>query len=308
MGGLQIYLFGRFRARHGERDVSGFSTRKAQELLCYLLLYRDRPHTRDTLATLLWSNTTTTRSRKYLRQTLWQLQTAIRQLIPTHNPLVLDSEWVQVNREAGVWLDVAAFEEAFAAARGSPGRQLSARQAQAMQDAVALYHGDLLEGWCQDWCLFERERLQNTYLTMLDKLIDYCEAHHRYETGLAHGARILQCDYARERAHRRMMRLHYLSGNRTAALRQYQRCAEALDEELGVGPARSTLALYEQIRADRLFQTNPTPAQADRSARTHSPAIGDLLRHIEELQSILDTTRRKLQEIQAIQITLADQY
>lgn len=90
------------------------------------------------------------------------------------------------------------------------------------------------------------------YLVMLDKLMEFCEAQQQYETGLAYGSRILRHDPARERTHRRLMRLHCMSGDRTSALRQYQHCVVALEEELGVRPARPTEALYEQIRADRL--------------------------------------------------------
>jgi DNA-binding SARP family transcriptional activator len=43
------------------------------------------------------------------------------------------------------------------------------------------------------------------------------------------------------------MRLHQLAGNRTGALRQFERCRTALDEELGVGPGRLTRSLYEEI-------------------------------------------------------------
>jgi two-component SAPR family response regulator len=93
---------------------------------------------------------------------------------------------------------------------------------------VALYHGDLLEDWFQDWCLYERERLQNIYLAALDKLMDYCEASRDYDAGLAYGTRILRHDLARERTHRRLMRLYYLAGDRTSALRQYDRCVQIL--------------------------------------------------------------------------------
>lgn len=303
MSGLHVCLFGRFRARYEDGNSVDLNARKAQELLCYLLLYRDRPHTRDTLATLLWSDSTATRSRKYLRQTLWQLQATIRPRTPSLHPLLLDDNWVRINREAIRWLDVAVFEQTFIRARGVPGQQLDPQQAQALQEAVALYHGDLLEDWSQDWCLFERERLQNIYLIMLEKLIDYCEFQQRYETGMAYGTRILQCDRARERTHRRLMRLYYLSGNRTAALRQYQRCAKALDEELGVSPAQSTLALYEQIRADRLPAPTQPLARADRLPGTPSSTLDDLLHQIEELQNTLDTARRKLREIQAAEPT-----
>ena len=47
----------------------------------------------------------------------------------------------------------------------------------------------------------------------------------------------------------RVMRLHHNSGNRTGALRQFEKCRTALDEELGVGPGLLTRKLYEEICA-----------------------------------------------------------
>jgi len=46
------------------------------------------------------------------------------------------------------------------------------------------------------------------------------------------------------------MRLLYLAGDRTGALRQFERCRNALSDELGVAPGQRIRALYERIRAD----------------------------------------------------------
>src|SRR5205823_7801753 len=113
-------------------------------------------------------------------------------------------------------------EQAFTCTEGVSSRDLDDRQVQLLLGAVQLYQGDLLEGCYLEWCLAERERLQRMYLAMLDKLMGHCEAHREYETGLDYGLRILRCEPASERTHRRMMRLQYLAGDRTAALRQYQ--------------------------------------------------------------------------------------
>jgi DNA-binding SARP family transcriptional activator len=132
------------------------------------------------------------------------------------------------------------------------GQDLSSDQVQLLHEAVELYSGELLTGWYQDWCLLERERLQAMYLAMLDKLMIYCMVHHQYESGVEYGIRILRIDYAREKTHQRLMRLFYLSGDRTSALRQFERCAEILMRELKVKPTKSTILLYEQIVADQL--------------------------------------------------------
>jgi DNA-binding SARP family transcriptional activator len=135
---------------------------------------------------------------------------------------------------------------------GDRRRSLDSDQAALVRQAAQLYKGDLLEGWYQDWCWFERERFQNMYLTLLDKLASYCEAHSDYEAGLDYGTRILQYDRARERTHQQLIRLYMLSGDRASALRQFERCATALQDELGVEPSKYTLALHAQIQSDSL--------------------------------------------------------
>lgn len=263
----KFQLFGRFSAFKDAELVMGLDGGKEQELLSYLLIRRDRCHPRETLAALLWGDTSTEKSRKYLRQVLWHVQTVLEGDQPTDAPLLsIAHDWVQLNLQSDVSLDVALLEQAFAAARGIPGQDLDSQKAEMLKNAVDLYKGDLLEGWYQDWCLFERERLQNIYLMMLEKLLIYSKHHGEYEAGQSYATTILQFDRARESTHRHLMRLHYLAGNRTGALRQYERCAQALEEELGVKPQKSTVALYEQIRVDYLDSTSPIDQSIQLSA------------------------------------------
>lgn len=253
MNTLSISLFGKLCIRHGDTRVDGLDARKLQELLCYLLIYRAHPHSRENLANLLWSDHSTSQSKKYLRQALWQLQSAFETAHESalSDLLWVDAEWVQLNPQLRIDLDVKQFEEQFMRVQSHPGAQLVPADAEMIRQAIALYQGDLLEGWYQDWCIYERERFQAMYLSMLNKLLAYCESQGEYEVGLMHGQTILHYDRASERTHRRLMRLHYLAGDRTAALRQYHTCVQALSEELDVGPAKSTLSLYAQLCADR---------------------------------------------------------
>jgi DNA-binding SARP family transcriptional activator len=307
---LCISLFGKFDARYGEQVVAGLGVCKLQEVLCYLLLHRDRPHPRETLADLLWGKTTTAQSRRYLRKALWQLHAALdSQCNPSDGCLLLtEPDWVQVNPEANLWLDVAVFEQAYRLAQDVPGRELDPQLVHTLQGAVDLYRGDLLEGWYQDWCLYERERLQHLYLIMLDKLMGHCEAQHDCETGLTYGALILRYDRARERTHRRMMRLHYLSRNRTAALRQYERCVAALHEELDVGPSRCTVTLYQQIRADLLADPAPQLAVAQEAGEAKAPSLLEVLDRLKGLEQVLvDAQCQAQRDIQVVEQALDSQ-
>jgi DNA-binding SARP family transcriptional activator len=286
MGTLRISLFGKLCIRRDQQPVAGLEVIKAQELLCFLLLHRDRPHPRERLAHLLWGDRSTPQSKRYLRKSLWQIQTALNSQTGSSDRhlLLVEPGWVQLNLEAEFWLDVSVFEKAFNLVYRRPGRDLTPQCVETLSDVVGLYQGDLLEGWYHDWCLHERQRLQHMYLAMLDKLMGFCEAYEKYEDGLIFGSTILRYDRAREHTHRRLMRLHYLAGNRTAALRQYEHCVAILKEELGVRPARSTVALHRQIRADQLHDA------ALHSTGEHTlPEIATVERIVGCLKSVVDT-------------------
>ncbi len=248
---LKIRLFGKLSVECGEHVLADLTATKVQELFCFLLLHRQRPHSREVLAALLWGDTPTAQSKKYLRQILWQLQAALRLATgPSGTPVLLvDSNWVSLNPDARLGLDVADFEDAFASMQGVAYERMSEEQATVLATAVELYQGDLLEGCYSDWCMRERDRLQRIYLTMLDKIMGYCESRGRLEEGLRYGALSLRYDRACERSHQHLMRMHCLAGDRAAAVRQFHRCARALEEELGVEPSDSTVELYRQITA-----------------------------------------------------------
>jgi len=311
--GLRVQLFGKCSIEKEDQILAGFDSGKSQELFCYLLLNRQQHHNRETLAGMLWDSNTTSQSKKYLRQALWQLQTILQEDAHSSQPplLLIEPEWMRVNPEAELWIDVAEFEQAYKKAHGLQGWQLDAETLQALEKAERLYTDDLLLGWYQDWALFERERLQNMFLSILDKLIVYCEAHGEYERGINHGMRILSLDRAHERTHQSLMRLYYLAGDRTSALRQYNRCQQALKEELGVTPAKRTQELYEIFKADDVLDTKSTLENFPKikidtgPLKTHLPSVMGQLR---ELQGILANTQQRVQsDIEAIERALESQ-
>lgn len=300
---LRICLFGKFNARYGEQNISGMQAHKVQELFCYLLLSRKQPQSRETLAELFWDGLPPIRSKKNLRQLLWRLQCVLN-----HEGLELscllrtEGEWIQINPAHNFWLDVAEFENVYNAVKGKRARELTPHDFNAIQSAVALCQGELLEGWYYDWCVVERERLQIILLMLLDRLIQYCEVNREFDIGLAYGTEILRRDRAYERTHRQMMRLHFMAGDRTQAIHQYERCKTALREELDVAPSQRTQELYEQIRADAFMP----PLFAAKSMTADTPelvsALSDVLSRLDGFSQVLaDIKRQVKQEIATLQ-------
>jgi DNA-binding SARP family transcriptional activator len=301
MGRIKIRLFNKLSIESDGVMVPKLETRKAEELLSYLLINRDSPHTRERLADILWEgDLSPEQSKGYLRKALWQLQSQLDQY-SAKDMIVTEGEWLQINSQFEFWLDIAIFENAFRITQGTKGCDLNQKQFQITQFAVENYKGDLLDGWFQDWCMYERERFQFLYLSMLDKLMDHCEASKKLEDGLVYGHTILRYDHAREHTHRRLMKLYYLSGNRTAALRQYERCILALHEELDVGPAESTRSLKELIADDNL-NYELEPIQTDQKDSLHF-----LLHHLTTIQKDLGNIQSDLtKDIRAIQRVLTE--
>lgn len=303
---LRLQLLGRFCASYGCREIYNFEASKVQELLCYLALYR-KPHARETLAALFWSDSTTSQAKKNLRQTLWQLQAALdANLGPFKRRIVVvEADWVQLNPALALRLDVAEFEKACTSDNEiSPG-ELDPATAQNLQKAVQLYQADLLEGCYQDWCLFERQRLQSIYLATLDRLIRYCEKTRNYRDGLAYATEVLRYDPARERTHRQLMRLYHVAGDRTAALRQYQRCVSALKTELDVAPSTRTVKLRDKIGAEELDPSNSFPVGNNPGSENSSNLLPEVLRHLKEVRTTLSDIQQQVQQdIRTVELAL----
>ncbi|MCF7829387.1 MAG: hypothetical protein K9N46_09055 [Candidatus Marinimicrobia bacterium] len=288
MSQLQICLFSRFEITCGQDRLHPELSTKAQELCSYLVLNRNRSHSREKLATLLWpENYPASNTKAYLRKALWQLQQGLdmKEDVEPESFLHVTPEWIQFSGGDNFLIDIEVFESAYECTRGCQGRSLSPQQADCIKNAVDLYQGDLLENWYLEWCEFERDRLQNVYLIMLDKLLAHCITMKDVEAGLEYGTRSLKIDRARESTYRQLMELYYLAGNRTRGLRMYEQCEGVLRDELDIEPSPETRELYNQIRMGKMIR----PVQS-----VSSVTSGEDLSLRERLERI-----RRLQEIHA---------
>jgi DNA-binding SARP family transcriptional activator len=158
-----------------------------------------------------------------------------------------------LNQASDAWIDVAAFTGLLQVGAPSPE---TIRQ---LEQAVELYGGDFLDGFSvadsptfDEWVSLNREWLRRLVTEALHRLAACHEQAGEYGRGLRHAWRQVELDPCREQAHRQLMRLLALSGQRSAALTQYETCRRLLAEELGVEPAAETTNLYERIRSGPL--------------------------------------------------------
>jgi len=254
---LHIQLLGGFRLTCGATPVTALDSPRLQALLAYLVLHCTMPLARQHLAFRLWPDTTETQARANLRTLLHRL----RQALPDADDyLHIAAQTVQWHPDALCTLDVADFERACAQAGETEqgGDQAAARAALAA--ALALYRGDLLPGWYDDWVLLERERLCQGLLAALERLILLLERAGDYPAAIGYAQRLLRHEPLHEGAYLHLLRLHARRGDRASAVRVYHTCATLLQRELGVAPSPATREVYERLLRMDASPAPPRPA------------------------------------------------
>src|SRR5262245_9567836 len=252
---VAVKILGGFEAQTGAGRALILPTKKSQALFAYLALHPDRPCSRETLTALLWGDTPDLQARQSLRQAVYH----IRRALGEDRLDIVGGETVTLPA-AALDVDALNFE-----------RRVRLATPEALDAALGLYRGDLLEGLAikeaafDEWLLVERERLRELALEALARVLgSYMKAGDN-ERAIQSALRLLALDPLQEAAHRALMRLYVREGRRAAALRQYQTCVGILQKELGAEPEPETQQLYQQIvpqPAMRPGAESPRPAAA----------------------------------------------
>lgn len=228
--------------------------RRQTRALLFRLASELRPVSRAHLCYLFWPDTADAAARRNLTRLL----VLVRRALPQPSLLVANNELVTLARDR-TWCDAALFVELTKTANPALRRQ-------ALGQAVELVRGPFLDGFAlpdapefEAWMDGERHIWERRTLDALAALIEAHSAAREYAAAIAAAQRYLQVDDLAEDIHRRLIALHAMAGDRTAALRQYERCAVILERELGVSPLPETRATYEAVRAGEMVLPERAP-------------------------------------------------
>ncbi len=217
---------------------------KAEALLYYLAV-TGRPHSRAALAALLWSKSSEKQARNSLRNALYTL----RQGLKPATPLIVGRDTICLNLEL-VQLDLSRFQT----------RIEHPTDTTALSEALALWRGVFLEGLYlpdtsafEEWVTEQRAQYEALYRQGLFHLGQLYASQKRFKDAQQTIEKLLALDPLHEAGHQQLMRLYMQTGNRVAALRQYETLRRLLVEELGVDPDPASQALHlELLQADEL--------------------------------------------------------
>jgi DNA-binding SARP family transcriptional activator len=184
-------------------------------LLAWLAI--EGPTPRAQLATLLWPDSASDGARNALRQRIFQLR-----------------------RQAGAEV-----------VSGSSTLTLASSVDHDLHDADGVLGSrrDEIGGAFGLWLTQQRDRRRARIRQGLVELSQMAEGAKDHADALTHAQELLALEPLSEDAHRRVIRLHYLAGDRAAALLAFDRCERVLKDEVGTRPSPQTLALLATVQA-----------------------------------------------------------
>ncbi len=253
---LQLTLLGGLRITRDGTPVTGLASRKAEALLVYLACTQ-QVHPREVLATMFWDERSQPQAMANLRVLLSSLR---RHLGPY---VLITRHTVAFDRTSPYWLDVEVFSRYIHQVMGQRIEEWSRQEDQplhrehvvSLAQAVQLYGGDFLAGFYvrdsrdfEAWVVLERERLRRMVTLALERLVAWHLNQRDFLAAIEDATRMLSIDPLREEMHRQLMLALARSGQRSAALAQYETCRQVLAQELGVEPTEETQALYRRLQ------------------------------------------------------------
>ena len=197
-------------------------------LLTWLVLEGPTPRTR--LAQVMWPASTPEAARNTLRQRLFQLRKHAGADLITGTSLLALAE--------GVAHDLG--------------------DAHGVLEPHTLDLGPEFDTWLAQQ---RARRSARTRQTLAD-LADMAERARDWPDALSHARELLALQPLAEDAHRRLMRLHYLAGDRAAAILAFDACEQLLKHEVGARPSAETLALLASIERSSVAAPPPSLAEA----------------------------------------------
>lgn len=245
-----ITLFGPMQVLLHHQPLPHLRSRKTLWLLALLTLRYGRPVEREWLAGTLWPEVGQTQSFASLRAVLSELRGAlgsqgVRLQTPSRHTIALDLSDASV--------DVLTFDAAIASGESA-----------ALQKAVALYQGILLEGCTEEWVAQYRAQREQDCLRALQRLADIALKEGDHATATMYWRRAVILDVRWEVARRGLMESLARGGDINAALYGYREFVVTIQSsDPRASPDKETTALYHQLRAQAQQKASRTPKATD---------------------------------------------
>jgi TolB-like protein/DNA-binding SARP family transcriptional activator len=216
--------------------------RKTRGLLACLCLAQGERVSRSRLIGLLWDRSADAQARMSLRQSLSALKGTVNRHVPGLVDINRDNICIDVRK---CWVDALAILQASSDAVGETSNLLQLNSERLLEDL------DGITPAFDQWLAAERTSFEDRVRKMLEAELDcLTEQNARPEMRAAAARRLINFEPTHEGAVRSLMKAFAQTGDRAQAIREFERCRNALRTVLDLPPSRETISVYEAIRIE----------------------------------------------------------
>jgi DNA-binding SARP family transcriptional activator/ABC-type branched-subunit amino acid transport system substrate-binding protein/streptogramin lyase len=266
---MRFRLLGSLEVIDGTRRLE-IGAPKVRALLAMLLLHRGEAVSVDRLADALWGDSPPPTAAKAVQVYVAQLRKALGEgLVVTRAggyAITLDAHDLDIDR----------FDELLAKGRLLLERGETRAGADALRDALALWHGlPLADFQYEEFACDEIARLEEERLCALEARVEAELALGRHEELVPELRDLVRRHPLRERLCAQLMLALYRCGRQAEALEAYRQARARLVEELGLEPARELRELEQAILTQdpRIGRPRPPPPVSRRAPRRPAALI-----------------------------------
>ena len=243
---LKIVALGEPAVLLDEQPITRWRMARAMEL-CFYLLECKRPMRKEQIITALWEEVD-----EQISQTFYSTVHYLRKALGSEQTIrskggIYTLDLASVYGKEEISYDVEMFEEQYARGKQALTEEDDETARAAFEMMIELYHGDYVQPFYSDWCNMRRDELRRLYLEAHEQLALLTWRGEEIEESAMHWQQMLAVDSCLEHAHYGLMRCYIRQGKRGLALRQYQRCKETLQQELGATPGAAIQKLYRRL-------------------------------------------------------------
>lgn len=240
--------------------------RKQAALLCYLALCQDGVSTRDRISGLLWSNSSDSRARGSLRQTLKNLRDLLS-AVGFDGLDTQDSHRLRLRPEL-VTTDIG---EAIASVASRHPCASLLEQKYICDTLLQDFEG--IDPEYDNWIMLQRHSIRDRLCLQLENALSApVGAHTRNLAAALHNM-----DPSNEVAVRGLMRVYARESNYAGALRVYAQLVKLLDDDYGMDPTAETADLAVEIKTAQSVPAGIVADQPEYEARHAEDSAPELL-------------------------------
>jgi LuxR family maltose regulon positive regulatory protein len=223
-------------------------TRRARDILCFIISRRHRRASKDTIIDTFWGETDFDVVEKNFHPTVSHIRKALNSNQPLKQNFLLyrDGDY-QLNAEFSYRIDIEEFDRLVSEGEGARRARKFEECVQAYEGALALYRGEFMQGSYEPWVEDQRTYYREQYLRLLEALAGVAQTSEDWPKTMQLAQLIIGEDQFREDIHCMIMRAHAAMGNRGAAREHFEGLKRLLQNELGVEPSQETKKLYQQL-------------------------------------------------------------